>query len=478
MMQAGADQQREFAESVVRRLREAGFTAYFAGGCVRDRLLGRVPVDYDVATSAKPPEIRNLFGRRRTLAIGAAFGVISVLGPTGAGQVEVATFRRDAPYSDGRHPDAVVFSSAEEDARRRDFTINGLFYDPVSKQVIDFVGGQFDIQRRVVRAIGNPRERLAEDKLRLLRAIRFAATFDFELDVETAHAVREMAPQIVAVSPERIAMEMRRLLTAERAEAGVRLLLATGLAGAVLPEIVPRNPAEQGTTEQNLAALGLLVQPSFPLALAALLHGRVDPPEIGVLGRRWRLSRRETERTTWLSAHRTLVYRAREARFSEIQPALVAEGANELLALAEAFAPGSTGVAHCRALLCRPPSELNPPPLVDGAALLARGIPPGPIFSRLLVRARTAQLDGEVVTCDQAVALIDQEMARTEVSTPTEQSSMDKKVKKKIQTLHERIQKLRQQLAGARKQADEPGELNALEQQIAAAEAELAKLKS
>ena len=180
------EEQRRFAVEVVRRLRGAGFEAYWAGGCVRDQLLGRTPKDYDVATNAVPDQVRALFGRRRTLAIGAAFGVIAVIGPQGPGTVEVTTFRRDAPYSDGRHPDSVTFSSAEEDASRRDFTINGLFYDPVEQRVIDFVGGQEDLAQRRLRAIGDARQRFAEDKLRMLRAVRFAATFAFSLDERDA----------------------------------------------------------------------------------------------------------------------------------------------------------------------------------------------------------------------------------------------------------------------------------------------------
>jgi tRNA nucleotidyltransferase/poly(A) polymerase len=188
-------EQRRFAVEVVRKLRNAGFEAFWAGGCVRDKLLGRTPKDYDVATNATPPQIRELFGRRRTLAIGAAFGVITVIGPKSAGMIEVATFREDAAYSDGRHPDHVTFSSAREDAARRDFTINGLFYDPLDDRVIDFVGGQEDLALRRIRAIGNPRERIAEDKLRLLRAVRFSATFDFALEEGTRAAIREMADQ-------------------------------------------------------------------------------------------------------------------------------------------------------------------------------------------------------------------------------------------------------------------------------------------
>ena len=247
------EEQRRFAADVVRRLRAAGFEAYWAGGCVRDQLLGRTPKDYDVATSATPEQIRTLFGRRRTLAIGAAFGVISVIGPKPAGMVEVTTFRRDAAYSDGRHPDSVTFSSAEEDASRRDFTINGLFYDPVEQRVIDFVGGQKDLAERHVRAIGCARDRFAEDKLRMLRAVRFAAAFDFTLDDEARAAIAEMAAEIHVVSPERIAMEMRRLLADSSRAAGVRLLLETGLArGSAAGNRAPRR--RNGTARRYAGA--------------------------------------------------------------------------------------------------------------------------------------------------------------------------------------------------------------------------------
>ncbi len=173
------EQQRQFALEVVCQLRAAGFEAYWAGGCVRDELLGRRPKDYDVATAATPPQIRALFGNQRTLPLGAAFGVITVLGPRPAGMIEVATFRQEAGYSDGRHPDQVTFSSAREDAARRDFTINGMFFDPVNRKVIDFVGGQEDLHNGLIRAIGSPRLRFGEDKLRMLRAVRFTAAFGF-----------------------------------------------------------------------------------------------------------------------------------------------------------------------------------------------------------------------------------------------------------------------------------------------------------
>jgi len=186
-----ANPAREFALWVVRRLRAAGHEALWAGGCVRDQILRIEPSDYDVATSATPDRVRDCFGRARTLAIGAAFGVITVRGRRGQGQIEVATFRSDAAYSDGRHPDHVTFSTARQDAQRRDFTMNGLFYDPVADRVIDYVGGLPDLQAGIVRAIGDPYERIAEDKLRMLRAVRFAMRLDFRIDPDTWSAIQQ-----------------------------------------------------------------------------------------------------------------------------------------------------------------------------------------------------------------------------------------------------------------------------------------------
>src|SRR5436853_6425461 len=188
---------REFATDVVRRLRAAGHAALFAGGCVRDMLLGREPDDFDVATDATPELVQKLF--KRTAAFGVSFGVVEVLGPKPL-TVQVATFRSDVSYSDGRHPDAVVFSSPEEDARRRDFTINGMFFDPLAQTVIDYVGGQEDLGDGILRAIGDPAQRFAEDKLRLLRAVRFATRFHLTMDPATAAAVRALAGEITVVS--------------------------------------------------------------------------------------------------------------------------------------------------------------------------------------------------------------------------------------------------------------------------------------
>jgi tRNA nucleotidyltransferase/poly(A) polymerase len=402
------EEQRRFAAEVVRRLRQAGFEAYWAGGCVRDQLLGRTPKDYDVATDATPEQIRGLFGHRRTLAIGAAFGVITVIGPRKAGQVEVTTFREDAAYSDGRHPDQVTFSSAKADASRRDFTINGLFYDPMGQRVIDYVGGQEDLARGIIRAIGDPRRRLAEDKLRMLRAVRFSATFGFPLEADTLAAVGQMAAEIIVVSPERIAMEMRRMLVEPRRAEGVRLMLDTGLAVALLPEIVPTDDARRRRLECGLAALERLSEPGFPLALAVLLHALVDPAGARRVCRRWRLSNQQTHRVAWLVEHQAVLAEARTMRWSLLQPILIAEGIEDLLALYQAAVPsGAEGLAYCRRLLEQPREQLDPPPLLSGDDLLAHGVPPGPQYRTLLRRVREAQLDGEIHTKEEAMALVD-----------------------------------------------------------------------
>ncbi|HUY34744.1 MAG TPA: CCA tRNA nucleotidyltransferase [Pirellulales bacterium] len=418
--------QRDFAVEVVQSLRDAGFEAYWAGGCVRDTLIGRRPKDYDVATNATPPAIRTVFRHRKTLEIGEAFGVVAVVGPKSAGTVEVTTFRHDAPYSDGRHPDAVTFSNAQDDAQRRDFTINGLFYDPFGsdedRRVIDYVGGVEDLARRMVRAIGDPRARFAEDKLRLLRAVRFAATFAFDLDGATEAAMRELAGQVTTVSPERIAQEMRTLLVHPGRARGVELLRQTGLLAAVLPEAAVL--AEAGW-RRTLAVLGNLREASFPLALAVILSALADAAGLahgaaaknargGVaeqVGRRWKLSNDERERARWLVEHRTALAEARILPWSQLQPLVIRDGFEELVALHEADAAAAgrnlDDVVHCRALMRRPHDQLDPLPLVTGDDLIRHGVPQGKIYKEILDRVRAAQLDDEIATRLEALALVD-----------------------------------------------------------------------
>src|SRR6266478_3257080 len=232
---------KQAAINIVKRLREAGHVAYFNGGCVRDMVRGVEPHDIDIATSATPEQVQALF--TKTVPVGAAFGVVLVL--EGEHQFEVATFRSDDAYVDGRRPSAVHFGSPEEDARRRDFTINGLFYDPIADQIIDFVGGRADIERKLVRTIGDPHQRFTEDKLRLLRCVRFAANLGYEIEPATFDAVKEMAAEIQVVSAERIRDELVKILTRPNAGRGLELLDASGLLPEILPEIAAMKGVEQ-----------------------------------------------------------------------------------------------------------------------------------------------------------------------------------------------------------------------------------------
>jgi poly(A) polymerase len=402
---------RRFAADVVRTLREAGYEAYWAGGCVRDQLLQREPKDYDVATDAQPGQVRKLFGHRRTLAIGASFGVITVLGPKGAGQIEVATFREDAGYSDGRHPDGVRYSTAEEDASRRDFTVNGLFYDPIEERVIDYVGGQEDLRDGRIRAIGDPIERFTEDKLRMLRALRFTVTFNFQLEPQTFEAIRQMADQIQVVSPERISAEMRQVLTDPRRAAGVRLLIDSGLGAAILPEVSEAAPADAEQRQRMLDVLDRLDCPEFPLAFAVVLWPSVRAEVAREIGQRWRLTNKEIDRIAWLLEHHGALDEAQHRAWSTVQRVLVAGGGEDLLNWMQAERARDGGddvdVVWCREQLARPREEIDPAALLTGADLIRHGVPRGPIYRELLERVRDAQLDDEIHTTAEALQLVD-----------------------------------------------------------------------
>lgn len=396
--------QREFALEVVEKLRAAGFEALWAGGCVRDQLLGIRPKDYDVATSARPDQIRELFGHKRTLAIGASFGVITVLGRRPQGQIEVATFRTDAAYSDGRHPDSVTFSTAEHDAERRDFTINGLFFDPVAGEVVDYVGGRADLDRKLIRAIGDPRLRLTEDKLRMLRAVRFAATFGFAIEAATLDAIRAMAPEVTTVSAERIGAEIRRMLIDPRRAVALELLRESKLLPQVLPELDRVDATAWADTRRVLENLQ---EPTLAMTLAALLLHVVDEKAAGAIGRRLRYTNREIERTTWLLENLAVIRDAPNIFWPRLQRVLVHDGAEELVALYEAIAgPGDAALAFVRERLSWPAEKLNPPPLIDGSDLIRHGLAPSPEFARLLEAVRDAQLRGEIETTAGAMTLV------------------------------------------------------------------------
>lgn len=401
--------QRELAVSIVQRLRDAGFEALFAGGCVRDLLLGRDPKDYDVATTATPEQVRETFGRNRTLAIGASFGVIAVLGNKGVPPVEVATFRTEGPYLDGRRPESVSYCSPAEDALRRDFTINGMFYDPIDCRVFDYVGGERDLAARVVRAIGDPAARMEEDKLRLLRAVRFAAVLNFQLDSATAEAVRQMAPQLVVVSAERIAQELRRMLVNSHRRRAVQLTEDLGLLQVMLPE-VHITAFWNGTPPRMQTMLELLQQPSFELAFATLLSPLPPEPTVRDICRRLRLSNHETARILWLVENQALLDDALSFSPAQLKRTLSHPGAVELIDLARVRRLVTNSdlqpVLFCEQFLREtPPEVLDPPPLVTGDDLIRLGWRPGPEFRPLLDQVRDAQLNGDITTKADGIEL-------------------------------------------------------------------------
>jgi len=427
---------RDKATGVVRRLREAGFEAYFAGGCVRDQLLGREPQDYDIATSAPPARVQQLFPQ--TVPIGIQFGVILVL--QDGTPFEVATFRSDGAYLDGRHPVAVQFSTAEADARRRDFTINGLFFDPVGETVIDYVGGEADVRAGIVRAIGDPAERLREDRLRMIRAVRFAARFGFEIEARTLAAIRAEAATVTEVAWERIGQELIKILTEGAARRGFELLGSVDLLRAVVPEVAALAGVAQSPEyhpEGDVLVHTLLLLEHLPagstetLALGGLLHDIAKPQCAGEregritfyghcergaemaleICRRLRRSRDVWNRVAYLVKNHLRLVQAAEMRPATLKRMLREEGFLELLELARLDALASNGnlqhVDFCKAKLEELGAEaIRPEPFVRGRDLIAMGYEPGPNFTKMIEAIETAQLDGEVRSREDAEAWI------------------------------------------------------------------------
>ena len=406
-----AQDRRAFALEVVERLVEAGHEAVWAGGCVRDLLLGgdRVPDDYDIATDAIPERVREIFGRDRTVEVGASFGVILVRVAGPQPPIEVATFRTEGAYGDGRHPDSVQFASRQEDARRRDFTINGMFMDPRTGEVFDDVGGRQDLERGVVRAIGDPEARFAEDKLRMLRAIRFAASLGFTLDPATAAAIAAHAGEILVVSAERIAEEWRRMLGHSTRAVAVRLAIETGLLATVFPEIPAGASSEAVRRLERLPGTAATM-----VGLALLLIDVADPR--GVC-ERLKLSNRDTDEVAWLVSAREGLVAAESQRHSQLFPVLAHPSRDGLLdlvdAIEQAAGAASPDGAWCRGLLeTVSDEELDPPPLLTGDDLQAVGLSPGPQFKTLLDSIRDAQLDQQVRDRDEALALVQEILSR------------------------------------------------------------------
>ncbi len=412
---------KAFALLVVHRLREAGFTALWAGGCVRDMLLGTTPHDYDVASDATPPQVRKLF--RKTIAVGAQFGVIEVLGDEPNLHVQVATFRSDGSYSDGRHPDSVKYGTPQDDAVRRDFTINGLFYDPVKEEVIDYVSGQADLKQRIVRAIGDPAQRIEEDKLRMLRAIRFVSRLAFDLDAGTALAIEKMHQQIKQVSAERITEELKKMLIHKERLKALHYLTQLKLLQTLLPEFAwPDDISEDKPFEFRLVH-NLPAEVSFPLAWAALLLDvqrqlRADRPleksELQeALGSHFKLSNAEITHIQYLVLNLDALREAHRLPWSQLKPILAHPHRTDLLALLDAGIQGLSwpidGFAYCQGrLLLWSPDDLQPAALVSGEDVAQLGIAPGPRFKELLEAVRNSQLNEEVKNRQEALQLLAQ----------------------------------------------------------------------
>jgi poly(A) polymerase len=389
----------DLATQIVSKLRAAGHEAYFVGGCVRDMVLGLEPVDYDIATSAHPETVVQLFPRTET--VGARFGVVLVIH---RGQpFEVATFRSDQAYVDGRRPTGVVYTDAQQDVLRRDFTINGLLYDPVSRNIIDYVNGRADIDARLVRAIGEPRQRFDEDKLRILRAVRFGARLGYHIEPATWAAVREMAPAIHQVSHERIREELVRILAEGDAVRGIDMLEQSGLRREILPEVVC-SPALR-------RELGMLRRDhSHDFAVGVLLH-ETALPDIASIMERLKFSRSQTQHVLALSENLPKLSAARKMTISELKRFMRLPRFHDHLELARMH-----GIAHGQDMqdyefvrenyVGWTAAEITPALLISGEDLKAMGLVPGPLFKTILTRVEDEQLEGRITSREQALNFV------------------------------------------------------------------------
>ncbi len=446
---------KHHAIEVVREMRRHGFQSYLAGGCVRDMLLGLEPTDYDVTTDATPNDVMRIFPE--TYAVGAQFGVVLVpvpkdgreFDPVGAPHpVEVATFRSDGIYSDGRHPDKVQYSkSPEEDVQRRDFTINGLLMDPLEgNRVLDFVGGRADLEAGIIRAIGDPERRFLEDKLRLLRAVRFAARFGYTIDPPTFGAMQKLAPGIHQVSRERVRDELAKMLTEGHARRAFELLDEAGLLKEVLPEIPKMHGVEQPPQfhpegDVWIHTMMLLEQLragcSRTLAWGALLHDvgkpatfRVAPDrirfdghvEVGVamaheICRRLNFSNDDTEQIEALVANHMRFKDVERMKASTLKKFVRLPRFDEHMELHRMDCLASHGGLElytfvAEKLRTTPPEEIRPQPLLSGRELIELGYKPGPRFKEILAAVEDAQLEGRLRSRDEAVAWVRAEFER------------------------------------------------------------------
>lgn len=440
---------RELAESICARLRQAGYQALFNGGCVRDLILGREPADYDVSTDATPERVQQLFPD--SLAVGAQFGVIVVV--ENSAQVEVATFRSDIGSADGRHPERVEFSSSpEQDVRRRDFTVNGLLMDPRDGRILDYVGGQSDIKARIIRAIGDPELRFEEDKLRMARAVRFAARLSYAIEPRTFGAIRKLAPKISQVSQERLRDELTKMLTEGAARRAFELLDETGLLRELLPEVARMKGVQQPPQfhpEGDVWTHTLLMIEKLPagvprtLAWGVLLHDVGKPPtfrpasgpndrirfdehvEIGVrmaeeICRRFRFSNDDAEQIAALVANHMRFKDVPQMRDSTLKRFARLPRFEEHLELHRLDCLSSHGnlssYDFIQSFLAKtPPQEVRPPRLLTGDDLKQMGFQPGPKFKEILAFVEDAQLEGKIANSDDARRLVQREFrpART-----------------------------------------------------------------
>lgn len=424
------------ARDLVNRLQQAGFSAFWVGGCVRDFLLGREPKDYDIATSALPEAVEKLFSH--TIPVGRQFGVVVVV--RHGLQFQIATFRAEADYRDGRRPETVVFASAEADASRRDFTVNGLFYDPVAVKLYDWVGGQADLQAKTIRTIGVPAERFGEDHLRLLRAVRFAAQLNFEIHPETFAAIRSLAARITVVSAERIREELEKLFMPPHAARGLVLLRESGLLEHVLPELAATVTCAQspefhpeGTVFEHIRLMLTHLPADAPSSLvwAALLHDIAKPvtaetnPATGSIHfyghekigaemaeailQRLRFPKKQIAEIVACVLHHMQFKDVRQMRQATLRRMLLRETFPLELALHRLDCLGSHGLLDHYDFLVAQQAELEKqpeirPPLLNGHDLLAMGVKPGPEMGELLHEIRERQLEGELQSPEAARA--------------------------------------------------------------------------
>jgi putative nucleotidyltransferase with HDIG domain len=428
----------DVAASVVRELQEHGYVAYFAGGCIRDALLNIPPKDIDIATSANPEQVRALF--HRTIPVGIQFGVVRVR--VAEMEFEVATFRSDGIYLDGRHPSAIRFSTPEQDAARRDFTINGMFYDPLSERVIDYINGREDLAGKLVRAIGQPSRRFAEDRLRMLRALRFAAVLGFEIEAGTWSAIRADAQEIAIISPERIRDELLKMLVNPNRLRGFDLLDQSGLLAVILPEIEALKGCDQpeqfhpeGDVFVHTRLMLSLLAPeaSGPQVLAVLLHDigkprvrsfdpvdqrirfnghdRVGAEMAEKVMTRLRFPRHEIDQVVDAVSNHMVFKDVRQMRPAKLRRFMARPHFEIELELHRIDCAGSHGDLENYHFLINKESEfaqepLIPARLVRGDDLIAMGLAPGPRIGELLEAVQTAQLEGEIKTRTEALELL------------------------------------------------------------------------